>query len=138
MAERLVGLLPEGPALYPEGELTDEPEQTLVAELIREASLAGVREEMPHSIAVVVEEMGLREDRPVDRPLLDISAVIFVERDSQKAIVIGHGGERLRNVGTTSRKQIEALLGTPVYLDLRVKVAKDWQRDPKQLRRLGF
>jgi GTP-binding protein Era len=138
LAELLLGQLPEGPPLYPEGDLTDEPEQTLVAELIREASLEGVREEMPHSIAVVVEEMGLREDRPADRPLLDISAVIFVERDSQKAIVIGHGGERLRNVGTTSRKQIEALLGTPVYLDLRVKVAKDWQRDPKQLRRLGF
>jgi GTP-binding protein Era len=138
LAELLLGRLPEGPPLYPEGDLTDEPEQTLVAELIREASLEGVREEMPHSIAVVVEEMGLREDRSADRPLLDISAVIFVERDSQKAIVIGHGGERLRNVGTTSRKQIEALLGTPVYLDLRVKVAKDWQRDPKQLRRLGF
>jgi GTP-binding protein Era len=138
LADLLVGLLPEGPQLYPDGELTDEPEQTLVAELIREASLDGVREEMPHSIAVVVEEMELRAGRPEDRPLLDIHAVIFVERDSQKAIVIGRGGERLRAVGTTSRQQIEALLGTPVFLDLRVKVAKDWQRDPKQLRRLGF
>jgi GTPase len=138
LADLLMGLLPEGPQLYPDGDLTDEPEQTLVAELIREASLDGVREEMPHSIAVVVEELGLRADRPLDRPLLDIYAVIFVERDSQKAIVIGRGGERLRAVGTTARGQIEALLGTPVFLDLRVKVAKDWQRDPKQLRRLGF
>jgi GTP-binding protein Era len=138
LADLLVALLPEGPQLYPDGDLTDEPEQTLIAELIREASLDGVRDEMPHSIAVIVEEMGLREDRPDDRPLVDIHAVIFVERDSQKAIVIGHGGERLRDVGTTARRQIEALLGTPVFLDLRVKVAKDWQRNPKQLRRLGF
>lgn len=138
LADLLVARLPEGPQLYPDGDLTDEPEQTLVAELIREASLDGVRDEMPHSIAVVVEELGLREGRAADRPLLDIYAVIFVERDSQKAIVIGRAGERLRDVGTTARKQIEALLGTPVFLDLRVKVAKDWQRDPKQLRRLGF
>lgn len=138
LADLLVARLPEGPQLYPDGDLTDEPEQTLVAELIREASLDGVRDEMPHSIAVVVEELGLREGRGPDRPLLDIYAVIFVERDSQKAIVIGRAGERLRDVGTTARKQIEALLGTPVFLDLRVKVAKDWQRDPKQLRRLGF
>jgi GTP-binding protein Era len=87
---------------------------------------------------VVVDEMALREDRPEDRPLLDIHAIVYVERDSQKAIIIGKGGSRLKEVGTTSRRGIEALLGTPVYLDLRVKVAKDWQRDPRQLRRLGF
>jgi GTPase len=138
LADLLLARMPEGPVLYPDGELTDEPETTLVAELIREASLEGVREELPHSIAVVVEELGLRADRPADRPLLDISAVLFVERDSQKGIVIGHQGARLRNVGAAARHQIEALLGTPVYLDLRVKVAKDWQRDPRQLRRLGF
>jgi len=138
LAGLLVGLLPEGPPLYPDGELTDEPDQVLVAELVREAALEGVREELPHSIAVVVEEMGLRADRDEDRPLLDVSAVLFVERDSQKAIVIGRGGERLRAVGTSARHQIEALLGVPTYLDLRVKVAKDWQRDPRQLRRLGF
>jgi GTP-binding protein Era len=138
LGDLLVGLLPEGPQLYPDGDLTDQPEETLVAEIVREASLDGVRDELPHSIAVIVEEMELREGRPADRPLLDIHAVIFVERDSQKAIVIGKGGERLRSVGTRSRTQIEALLGTPVFLDLRVKVAKDWQRDPKQLRRLGF
>jgi GTPase len=131
----LVDRLPEGPALYPEGELTDEPERVMVAELIREAALDGVRDELPHSIAVVVEEMNRREGRD---DLVDVEAVLFVERDSQKAIVIGTGGQRLRAVGTKARRQIEGLLGSRVYLDLRVKVAKDWQRDPKQLRRLGF
>ncbi|MDP9416498.1 MAG: GTPase Era [Actinomycetota bacterium] len=138
LADLLIALLPEGPPLYPAGELTDEPEQVMVAELIREAALEGVREELPHSLAVVVEEMAPRADRPPDRPLLDVHAFVFVERPSQKAIVIGAGGSRLREVGTRARQQIEALLGTPVYLDLRVKVAKDWQRDPKQLHRLGF
>ncbi len=138
LADLLVGLMPEGPPLYPDGDLTDAPEETLVAELIREAALDGVRDELPHSIAVVVEEMGLREDRPPDKPLLDIHANLYVERSSQKGIVIGHKGARLRAVGTTARAQIEALLGTPVYLDLHVKIAKDWQRDPKQLRKLGF
>ena len=138
VADLLVAQLPEGPPLYPDGDLTDEPEATLVAELIREAALEGVREELPHSLAVLVEEMGPREGRPVDKPLLDIQAYLFVERPTQKGIVIGKGGARLKHVGSTARKQIEALLGTPVYLDLHVKVAKDWQRDPKQLRRLGF
>jgi GTPase len=138
LADLLVGLLPEGPPLYPEGDLTDSPEETLVAELIREAALEGVRDELPHSIAVVVEEMRSREGRPTDRPLLDIHANLYLERDSQKGIVIGHKGARLRDVGTRARAQIEALLGTPVYLDLHVKIAKDWQRDPRQLRKLGF
>ncbi len=138
LADLLVARLPEGPPLYPEGEVSDEPEEQLVAELIREAALEGVRQELPHSIAVVVEEMGLRADRPEDRPLLDVYANLFVERDSQKSIVIGTKGARLKDVGSRARRQIEALLGTPVYLDLRVKIAKDWQRDPKQLRRLGF
>ena len=138
LADLLIGLMPEGPPLYPDGDLTDAPEEVLVAELIREAALDGVRDELPHSIAVVVEEMGLREDRPEDKPLLDIHANLYVERDSQKGIVIGKKGTRLRQVGTAARQQIEALLGTPVYLDLHVKIAKDWQRDPRQLRRLGF
>jgi GTP-binding protein Era len=138
LADLLVNLLPEGPPLYPDGDLSDSPEEAIVAELIREAALEGVRDELPHSIAVVVEEMGLREDRPEDKPLLDIHANLFVERDSQKGIVIGHKGARLKDVGTRARKSIETMLGTPVYLDLRVKIAKDWQRDPKQLRRLGF
>lgn len=138
LADLLVPLLPEGPPLYPEGDLSDEPEQVMIAELIREAALEGVRDELPHSIAVVVEEMIPREDRPPGRPLLDIHANLFIERTSQKGIVIGPKGQRLKDVGTTARRHIEALLGTPVYLDLHVKVAKDWQRDPKQLRRLGF
>jgi GTP-binding protein Era len=138
LAHLLVQLLPEGPQLYPDGDLTDAPEEILVAELIREAALDGVRDELPHSIAVVVEEMGLREDRPEGRPLLDIHANLYVERSSQKGIVIGHKGARLRDVGSRARQQIEALLGTPVYLDLHVKIAKDWQRDPRQLRKLGF
>jgi len=134
LADLLVARLPEGPPLYPDGELTDEPEETLVAELIREAALEGVRDELPHSIAVTIEEMAPRPGRD----LLDVHAVIYVERPSQKGIVIGRGGERLRRVGTDARRQIEKLLGTQVYLDLHVKIAKDWQRDPRQLRRLGF
>ena len=134
LADLLVARLPVGPPLYPEGELTDEPEQVLVAELVREAALDGVRDELPHSIAVQVEELHRREGRD----LIDVQVVLYVERPSQKAIVIGRGGTRLRDVGTRARAQIEALLGSPVYLDLRVKIAKDWQRDPKQLRRLGF
>jgi GTPase len=135
LADVLVSHLPEGVALYPDGELTDEPEQIMVAELIREAALDGVRDELPHSIAVVVEEMG---PRPGREDLTDVYAELYVERPSQKAIVIGARGERLKDVGSRARHQIEALLGTRVYLDLRVKIAKDWQRNPKQLRRLGF
>jgi GTP-binding protein Era len=138
VADLLIAQLPAGPPLYPDGELTDEPEQVMVAELIREATLEGVHDELPHSLAVIVDEMGLREDRPSDQPLLDIYATVFVERPSQKAIVIGAGGSRLRAVGIEARRHIEALLGTPVYLDLHVTVAKNWQRDPKQLRKLGF
>ncbi len=135
LADVLVSHLPEGVPLYPADELTDEPEQQLVAELIREAALEGVRDELPHSIAVLVEEMA---PRPDGSGLIDIHAVMYVERPSQKAIVIGAKGSRLKEVGSCARRQIEALLGSRVYLDLRVKIAKDWQRDPKQLRRLGF
>ena len=138
LADLLVARLPEGPALYPDGELTDEPERVMIGELIREAALEGVRDELPHSLAVTVEEMNLREDRPADKPLLDVYATVHVERDSQKAIVLGSGGSRLKGVGTTARHQIEALLGMRVYLDLHVTVTKDWQRDPKQLKKLGF
>jgi len=134
LTDLLIARLPTGPALYLDGELTDEPDMVMVAELIREAALEGVREELPHSLAVVVEEMAQREGKD----LIDIHAVMYVERPSQKAIVIGSGGARLREVGTRARLQAEALLGSRVYLDLRVKVAKDWQRDPAQLRRLGF
>jgi GTP-binding protein Era len=135
LADLLLARMPKSPPLYPSGELTDEPEQTLVAELVREAALEGVHDELPHSLAVVVEEMNPREGRA---DLLEVYVNLYVERDSQKAIVIGRGGQRLKEVGSQARKHIEALLGTSVYLDLHVKVAKDWQRDPKQLRRLGF
>jgi GTPase len=131
----LAAALPPGPAYYPDGELTDEPEEVLMAEFIREAALEGVRDELPHSLAVVIDEVNPREGRD---DLIDVHAVLYVERDSQKGIVIGKGGVRLREVGTAARGQIEKLLGTKVFLDLRVKVAKNWQRDPKQLGRLGF
>lgn len=131
----LVAQLPPGPAYYPDGELTDEPEEVLMAELIREAALEGVRDELPHSLAVVIDEISEREGR---EDLIDVHAILYVERDSQKGIIIGKGGARLREVGTAARTQIEKLLGTKVYLDLRVKIAKNWQRDPKQLGRLGF
>ncbi|GGO17921.1 GTPase Era [Micromonospora parathelypteridis] len=124
--------LPPSPQLYPDDMLTDDPEQVLVAELIREAALEGVRDELPHSIAVVVEEM-IPEGQ-----VMKIYADLYVERPSQKAIVLGHKASRLKEVGTNARRQIEELLGGRVYLDLHVRVAKDWQRDPKQLRKLGF
>jgi GTPase len=135
----LVGQLEPGPAFYPDGELTDEPEETLMAELIREAALEGVHDELPHSLAVVIDEISEREGRSEEQgELIDVRAILYVERDSQKGIVIGKGGARLREVGTAARIQIEKLLGTKVYLELRVKIAKNWQRDPKQLGRLGF
>lgn len=138
LVDVLVSLMQPGPAFYPDGEITDEPEETLVAELIREAALEGVRDELPHSIAVEIDEMRFREGRPDDRPLLDIFASMVVERDSQKGIMIGHRGERIKEIGTEARRQISAILGTPVHLDLKVKVLQDWQRDPKKLNRLGF
>ena len=138
LTDVLAAQLPPGPAFYPDGELTDEPEEMLMAELIREAALEGVRDELPHSLAVVIEEVSPREGRDDLNPLVDVRANLFVERESQKGIVIGKGGARLREVGTAARIQIEKLLGTKVYLDLRVKIAKNWQRDPKQLGRLGF
>ncbi len=135
LTDVLAAQLPPGPAFYPDGELTDEPEEVLMAELIREAALEGVRDELPHSLAVVIDEVEPREGRD---DLIDVHAILYVERDSQKGIVIGKGGARLREVGTAARLQIETLLGTKVYLSLRVKIAKNWQRDPKQLGRLGF
>jgi GTP-binding protein Era len=132
LVEVMTSYLPESPPLYPDEMLTEEPEQVLVAELVREAALAGVRDELPHSIAVVVEEMARTDG------LTRIFADLYVERPSQKAIVIGHRGSRLRDVGIRARAAIEELLGTRVYLDLHVRVAKEWQRDPRQLRKLGF
>ena len=140
LADLLIDRMPESPPLYPKDTITDETEEELIAELIREAALVGVREELPHSIAVLVEEMNERprkkgDDRP---PVMAINAHLFVERPSQKGIVIGKGGRRMKRVGQQAREGIERLLGQPVYLDLHVKVAKEWQRDPKMLGRLGF
>jgi GTP-binding protein Era len=138
VATELIKLLPDGPKYFPDGEVTDEPTETRIAELIREAALEGVHDELPHSLMVVIDEMGERPDRPADKPLLDIFASMIVERDSQKGIVIGHKGERLKQIGTVARLQIAELVGMPVHLDLRVKVLKEWQRNPKHLNRLGF
>ena len=134
LTRELIALMPESAPLYPDDAVTDETEQSRIAELIREATLEGVQDELPHSIAVTIDEMTERDDKD----LLDIYANIFVERDSQKGIIIGHGGERLQDVGSRARVEIERLLGRQVYLSLRVKVAKEWQRDAKQLGRLGF
>lgn len=138
LAEALLGLMEPGPAFYPDGEITDEPDETLAAELIREAALEEVRDELPHSITVTIDEMGLRESRDERHPLLDVYAKLIVERDSQRPIMVGRGGERIKRIGTRARHQISSLLAVPVHLDLRVAVVKDWQRDAKQLNRLGF
>jgi GTP-binding protein Era len=128
----LVERLPEGPPLYPPGEVTDQPLEVRVAELVREQALQTMREELPHSVAVVVEDLEQGEG------LIRVTATIAVERDSQKGIVIGKGGSMLETIGSRAREQIEELLETRVHLDLRVKVLKEWQRDPKALQRLGF
>lgn len=137
LAHVLTALLPEGPRLFGD-EITDQPERVVVAELIRESALERLRDELPHSVAVDIDEMGMREGRRPDDPLMDIYAVIYVERSSQKPIVLGRRGEQLKAIGAQARAKIEALLGTRVYLDLHVKIAKDWQNSPGQLRRLGF
>lgn len=134
LADEVLALMPEGEGLYPDGVVTDESEEDRIAEIIREAALEGVRDELPHSIAVVIDDIAPREDGEIT----DIHASIVVERDSQKGIVIGHKGSRLRDVGARARAQIEPLLGTRVFLKLHVRIAKEWQRDPKQLGRLGF
>lgn len=135
LASLLVNLLPESPALYPSDITTDETLEMRICELIREAALEGVRDELPHSLAVTLDEMGEREGAG---NLFDIHANLWVERDSQKGIVIGRGGTRLKEVGSRARGEIEKLLGRKVFLSLRVKVSADWQRDPKALGRLGF
>ena len=136
----LAQTVPASPPLYPEGDVTDESRDTLIAEFIREAALEGVRDELPHSLAVQVEEIIERERREGDTrpPLVDVHVNVYVERDSQKAIIIGRRGARLKEIGTEARRHIEELLGKRVYLDLHVRTAKDWQSDPKMLGRLGF
>ena len=135
VADVIASLLPEGPQFYPEDVVTEESDETRMAELIREAALEGVRDELPHSIAVTIEEVLPHEGRD---DMVDVHATVYVERQSQKAIVLGKGGSRMREVGTRARAGIQELLGTKVYLDLHVKVLKEWQRDPKMLGRLGF
>ncbi|GAA3601385.1 GTPase Era [Agrococcus terreus] len=134
LVDQLVALLPEGEPLYEAATTTEEPLSVRIAELVREAALEGVRDELPHSIMVTVDDIVEREDRE----LVDVYANLWVERDSQKGIIIGHRGSRLREVGADARAEIERLVGKQVHLDLRVKVAKEWQGDPKQLGRFGF
>ncbi|HAM25203.1 MAG TPA: GTPase Era [Microbacteriaceae bacterium] len=134
LATELIRLLPVSAALYPADAVTEEGLEDRISELIREAVLEGVEDELPHSIAVTIDDIVERDDKD----LVEIYANLFVERDSQKGIIIGHQGSRLAEVGARARTQIEPLVGKQVFLSLRVKVAKDWQRDPKQLGRLGF
>jgi len=134
LTTELVKLMPLSEPLYPADAVTDEGLEARIAELIREAVLEGVMDELPHSIAITIDQMDERDDRE----LLEIYANLFVERDSQKGIIIGHQGSRLQEVGARARVEIEKLVGHQVFLSLRVKVAKEWQRDAKQLGRLGF
>lgn len=128
----LVGMLPEGPAYFPDDMVSDQPERMLVAELIREKALELTREEVPHSVAVLVEEI-----RPGSKPdLLEVEVVLYVEKESQKGIIVGRGGRMIKEIGSRARREIEALLGSRIYLDLRVKVEKDWTRNPAFIRRL--
>jgi GTP-binding protein Era len=136
LVDLLVGQLPVSPRLYPDAEITDEPIESMIAEIVREATLDGAREELPHSLAAMVSEIVPRPGR--EDNMLNVYVTIYVERDSQKAIVLGAGGAKIAAVGRKARGQIEALLGKRVFLDLHVTVAKEWQRDPKQLRKLGF
>jgi GTP-binding protein Era len=132
LRDLLVERMPEGPAYYPEDDVTDQSLEVRLSEIVREKALAVTRQEVPHSIAVVVEELEVEEG------LTKVHASLIVERDSQKGIVIGKGGETLKTIGSRARQEMELLLETKVFLDLRVKVLKEWQRDPKALQRLGF
>jgi GTP-binding protein Era len=132
LLDLLVSRMPEGPALFPADEVTDQSIASRIAELVREQALRVTHEEVPHSVAVVVEEL------EPDGDLTRIDASIVVERESQKGILIGHGGETLKRIGSGARPEIEALVGTRVYLGLHVKVMREWQRDPKALDRLGL
>ena len=129
--------LPDGPAFYPTDMKSDQGIEQLICELIREAALRDAREELPHSIMVTIDEMSEREEKG-SRPFFDIHASIHVERDSQTGILLGHKGERLKDIGMRARADIERELGARIFLGLHVKVSKEWQRDPKLLERLGF
>ena len=129
----IIDHLEPGPRYYPEDTVTDQPERFIVAELVREQILRLTREEVPHSVAVIVEEMSPRPNN-----MVYVKAIIFVERDSQKGIIIGEGGRMLKEIGKETRREVENLLGSPVYLDLWVKVNKDWRNSPEVLRLLGY
>lgn len=133
VADRLVSMLPEGPAYYPEGTATDVPDKFAIGELIREKVLLSLRQEVPHSVAVTTEEITRRSDE-----LTYVAGTIYVEKKSQKMIAIGRKGSMLREIGAAARVEIEELLGTKVYLELRVKIAKNWRKDEAVLRRLGY
>ena len=138
LLEKLIGdNLPTGPVFYPADMKSDQKIEQLICELIREAALRDAREELPHSIMVTIDEMAERDEKG-SRPFFDIHATIHVERDSQTGILLGHQGERLKDIGTRARKDIERELGARIFLGLHVKVSKEWQRDPKLLERLGF
>ena len=133
LQDLLVSLLPPGPQDYPDGMVTDQPRDVLLAEIVREKALQLTRQEIPHSIAVMTEEVIDRDDG-----MTEIHAIVFVERESQKGIVIGKGGLMLKEIGTRAREELEWILGTKVFLKLQVKVQKDWPRDPRALNRLGY
>ncbi len=133
LLEMIVGQLPEGPRYYPGDQITDQTEREIAAELIREQVLRFTRDEVPHAVAVVVEEFKERENGT-----LYIAATIYVERESQKGILIGRGGQMLRRIGTAARQEIERMVGGQVYLELWVKVSKNWRRDLQEVRRMGY
>jgi len=134
LSQLLQKYLPTGPQLYPTEQTSDQSVEKLICEHIREAALQGVREELPHSITVTIDEMAKREDKD----FYDIHATIHVERDSQRGILLGHKGSTLKEIGMRSRHDIEKLLNAKCFLGLHIKVSKEWQRDPKLLERLGF
>ncbi len=134
LIDRIANLLPHGPMYFPPEMISDQSEKTVVAELIREKALELTREEVPHSVAVLVEEMRERQEKD----LVEIEAVIYVEKESQKGIIVGKGGKMIKEIGTRARRDIEAALGKHVYLDLRVKVEKDWSKKPQFIRKLEY
>jgi len=138
LAHLIGGLLPPGPEFYPKDMVSDQSAEQLICELIREAALRDVRQELPHSITVTIDEMSQREVQENDQPFYDIHATIHIERDSQRGILLGHQGERLKDIGTRARADIEHILKARVFLGLHVKVSKEWQRNPKLLEKLGF
>ena len=134
LVDTLERFMPPGPMYFPEDTVSDQPERVLIAELIREKALELTRDEVPHSIAVIVDHVAPREGGE----LVDVEAVIYVERDSQKGIVVGKGGRTVKEIGTRARRDIEPLLGNQIFLDLRVKVEKDWSKNPEFIKRLNY